>query len=93
MKHARLASREYVVWRVWDTAVDWFVLRSGRHATLPPVDGIYKSEVFPGLWLDPAAVLRGDLARVLDVLQQGVASPEHDALVASLANAASGEDA
>ena len=62
--YRRNAVREYVVWRVWDAAVDWFILRGGRFELLPLVDGIYKSEVFPGLWLEPAAVLRGDLLRL-----------------------------
>ena len=84
--------REYVVWRVWDAAVDWFVLRAGNYATLPPVDGVHKSEVFPGLWLDPAAAVRGDMARVLEVLQQGLSSSKHDAFVADLAKLASSPD-
>lgn len=84
--YRRNGVREYVVWRVWDEAVDWFVLRSGRFEPLPLVDGIYRSEVLPGLWLEPAAVLRGDLARVLQVLEQGLASPEHAAFVARSQN-------
>jgi hypothetical protein len=72
---------------VWDEAVDWFVLRGGRFEPLPLAEGIYRSEVLPGLWLDPAAVVRGDLARVLQVLQQGLASPEHAAFVARLQQA------
>src|SRR5437660_6582278 len=45
--------REYVVWRVLDQAVDWFVLREGRYELLLVDEaGLYKSEVFPGLWLD-----------------------------------------
>jgi hypothetical protein len=69
---------EYVVWRVWDRAIDWFVLREGRYERLPlNSSGHYQSEVFPGLWLDPAALVRGDLAHVMTVLQQGLASPEH----------------
>jgi hypothetical protein len=52
---------------------------------LPPgPDGIYRSEVFPGLWLDPAALLRHDGPRVLEVLRQGLATPEHGAFVARL---------
>lgn len=90
--YRRNGVREYVVWRVWDAAVDWFVLRAGRYARLSPVDGIYKSEVFPGLWLDPTAAVQGDMARVLEVLQQGLSTPEHDTFVASLGNLASGED-
>ena len=43
-----------------------------------------RSEAFPGLWLDPAALLAGDLPRALAVLQQGIATPEHASFVASL---------
>lgn len=70
--------REYVVWRVWDRAIDWFVLRDDRYERLAPnAEGQHRSEIFPGLWLEPAALLRGDLAQVIAVLQQGLASPEH----------------
>ena len=80
---------EYLVWRVWDAAIDWFVLREGRFERMPLTEaGHYRSEVFPGLWLDPAALLRGDGAHVLAVLQQGLASPEHAAFVARLQAAA-----
>ena len=68
--------REYLVWRVQDRAIDWFVLREGDYQRLTPGgDGVLRSEVFPGLWLDPAALLRGDLAAVLQVLQQGLQTP------------------
>jgi hypothetical protein len=48
------------------------------------VQGLVHSEVFPGLWLDPAALVRGDLATVLATVQQGLTSPEHHAFVARL---------
>ena len=41
-------------------------------------------DVFPGLWLDPAALIRGDLAHALKVLQQGLATPEHAAFIEQL---------
>ncbi len=83
--YRRNGVREYVVWRVWDGAVDWFVLRAGRFEKLSPSsDGIYRSETFPGLWLDAAAVMRGDAARVLQVVQQGLASAEHAEFVQRL---------
>ena len=41
--------------------------------------------VYPGLWLDPAALLRGDLARVLAIVQQGLIAPEHADFVSRLA--------
>lgn len=81
--------REYVLWRVEQDALDWFVLRGGQYDQVGPgADGLHRSEVFPGLWLDAPALLRLDLLRVFDVLQQGVASPEHAAFVASLQQAA-----
>ncbi len=77
---------EYVVWRVLDDRIDWFVLRDGRYGRLKPTpEGILKSERFPGLWLDEAAALDGDMVTVLRVLQEGLASPEHAAFVAGLA--------
>jgi hypothetical protein len=42
------------------------------------------SEVFPGLWLDAAAIIRGDLAQMLKVLDAGIASPEHLAITERL---------
>ena len=52
-----------------------------------------RSRVFPGLWLDVKALLKGDLARVLAVLQQGLASPEHAAFVKRLAKKATSKKA
>ncbi len=83
--YQRNGVREYVVWRVLESAVDWFVLREGVFERLAPdADGCYRSVVFPGLWLDAAALVRGDLATVLRVLQQGLASAEHAAFAARL---------
>jgi Uma2 family endonuclease len=77
--------REYVVWRVGDRAIDWFVLREDQYERLPlDAAGTYQSQVLPGLWLDPAALLRGDMAQVLAVLQQGLSSSEHAQFVRCL---------
>ncbi|WP_435009307.1 Uma2 family endonuclease [Tundrisphaera lichenicola] len=70
--------REYLVWRVLDRAIDWFVLRQGEYDRLPiGPDGLLRSEVFPGLWLDPTALISSDLVKALDALQLGIASPAH----------------
>lgn len=83
--YRRNGVREYVVHRVLDQTVDWFVLREGRFERLEPAeDGLLRSTIFPGLWLDPAALVRGDAATVLAVVQRGVASPEHAEFVAKL---------
>ncbi|MFN0055803.1 MAG: Uma2 family endonuclease [Planctomycetales bacterium] len=81
--YRRHGVREYLVWRVLDRAIDWLILREGEYQILPPgPDGITRSEVFPGLWLDTEAMLARDLGKVLQVLQQGLASPEHAQFVA-----------
>jgi Uma2 family endonuclease len=76
---------EYVVWRVLDGEVDWFVNREGRFEIMSPEpDGILRSTVFPGLWLDPAALTGGNATALKLVLQRGLNSPEHAAFVARL---------
>jgi hypothetical protein len=70
--------REYLVWRVLDRAIDWFVLVDEEYQRLEPdADGILRSQVFPGLWLDPGAMLGSHLSRVLEILNQGLADPTH----------------
>jgi hypothetical protein len=77
--------REYVAWRVLNREIDWFVLRAGQYERLPlDANGLLRSEVFAGLWLDPTALLQGHLARVLAVVQHGLASPKHATFVARL---------
>ena len=75
---------EYIIWRTEQEAIDWFILRDGKYEPLPLDEGIYKSEVFPGLWLDPQAMIRTDKLAVLQTLQRGMATPEHAAFVARL---------
>jgi hypothetical protein len=42
--------REYIVWQVLDSVLDWFILRGSKFLPLAPgTDGILRSEVFPGL--------------------------------------------
>ena len=83
--YRRNGVREYLVWRTFDAAIDWFMVREGRYDHLAPGnDGILRSQVLPGLWLDPAALLRGDLATVIKTAQQGTSTPEHAAFVKQL---------
>ena len=86
--YRRHGVREYVVWRTVDNAIDWFVLRDGRYDRLSSSEGeLYRSETFPGLWLDAAAMLRGDLAGVLKTLGEGIASREHAEFVQRMTQA------
>ncbi len=84
-------AREYIVWRVEDRA-DRLVHRSATvdYDRLPPgEDGVLRSEVFPGLWLDPDALIRGRPGRRLPgrPAWHG-ASREHAEFVARLRDAA-----
>lgn len=76
--YRRNGVREYLVWRTEEGAVDWFILRTGEYVPLPVgPDGLIRSDVFPGLWLDPAALLQGDLTRLFAVLDTGVRGDDH----------------
>jgi hypothetical protein len=77
--------RECVIWRTEEEAVDWWVLEDDEYHPLPVgSDGLLRSRVFPGLWLDPRALVAQHGKKVLAVLDRGLASPDHAAFVADL---------
>jgi len=85
LAYRRNGVREYIVWRVDERELDWFVLRGDHYERLPPEeDGTLHSTIFPGLWLDPSALVSGDFDKLLAVLQRGLDSPEHATFAASL---------
>ena len=80
--------KEYMVLALRQEKVFWWASRRGKFKQLlPSPDGIFRSETFPGLWLDPQALQDLNSARLLAVLQLGLATPEHAAFVARLAAA------
>jgi Uma2 family endonuclease len=83
--YRRNGVKEYLAWRVEDREVDWFALVEGRY-DLNPVDekGRIRSHVFPGLWLDVAALLSGDLPKLFAAVDEGIASDEHRAFLNKL---------
>jgi Uma2 family endonuclease len=88
--YRRNGVREYVVWRVYDGAIDWFVLRGGRYEPIAGgPDGVFRSEVLPGLWLHASALMGGDMLTVSTVANQGLATPEHANFAAELQRRAS----
>jgi Uma2 family endonuclease len=76
---------EYVVVSIEEEELHWFDFRSGRPLR-PTREGFFRSRVFPGLWLDGAALLRRDSLRLMEVVQEGLASPEHARFVRRLQN-------
>jgi Uma2 family endonuclease len=86
--YRRNGVREYVVWKVLQRQIDWYVNRNeGFELLLPEQDGVLRSTVFPGLWLDPAALIRGDVYAVLALVQRGLVSSEHLDFATALAQA------
>ena len=83
--YARNGVQEYIVFVAYEKQVYWFALgEEGYEALAPDENGMIRSQIFPGLWLQ-AEVLRTDnLAQVLNGLQAGLASPEHAAFVETL---------
>lgn len=64
--YRRNGVREYLVWRVLDGALDWWLLENDEYVPNEPnADGILESRIFPGLKLRLAALLAMDAAAVL----------------------------
>ena len=84
--YERAGVLEYVVVGTDPEEIRWFERRGGRFVDRPAdPDGIFRSRVFPGLWLDLRAFFAEDTDHVIAVLEQGLATPEHAAFVARLA--------
>jgi Uma2 family endonuclease len=74
---------EYLAWITGERRLLWWALREGEYQELAPADnGLLKSGVFAGLWLDAGALLRGDVKAVLAAVRRGLDSPEHRAFLA-----------
>ena len=86
---ARYGVLEYLVLSLRENRLRWFDLSAGREVQ-PDADGVYRIRCFPGLWIDGAALLARDSRRLLEVLNQGLATPEHAAFVRRLAAARTG---
>ncbi|MGE3804716.1 MAG: Uma2 family endonuclease [Gemmataceae bacterium] len=77
---------EYVVVLVEEGEVRWHQHSRSGYRKLPQSrDGVFRSEVLPGLWLHAKALLAGDMPQVVRVLNDGLDSPEHTEFVAQLA--------
>jgi Uma2 family endonuclease len=76
--YRRNGVQEYIVWQSLENKLDWFSLQNGQYVYLnSDANGVIKSIIFPGLWLNVTALLAGDMTNVLNILQQGLNSQEH----------------
>jgi Uma2 family endonuclease len=68
---------EYIAVPIKERRLERRFLEAGRYRILEPdTDGVFRSRVFPGLWLDQDAFWQDDAQRLLAVLDQGLASEE-----------------
>ena len=72
--YRRNGVQEYITVLVEEQKVQWRVLNEGHYQLLEPEDGFLKSRVFPGLWLDSAALFPPDRKRLLAGVDAGLAS-------------------
>ena len=77
--------QEYVVLLAYEQEMRWFQLVEGEYKLMTPdQEGILCSEQFPGLHFHADLFWADDLAGLLQVLEKGLASPEHQEFVADL---------
>jgi Uma2 family endonuclease len=86
--YQRAGVTEYVIRAFELNEICWFSLDQGTQVQRTVGDGgLYRSTVFPGLWLDPEALLNGDTQRLRAIVDLGCATADHTAFVARLAGA------
>ncbi|MCU0548873.1 MAG: Uma2 family endonuclease [Leptolyngbya sp. Prado105] len=83
--YRRNGVQEYIIWQSFENKLDWFELIGAEYQPiLPDEQGIMRSHVFPGLWLNVNAFLNGEMLTVAATVQTGVQSSEHQAFVDAL---------
>jgi Uma2 family endonuclease len=89
-EYERAGDLEYIVHAIDPDEIHWFGQENGVLVErFVGVDGLFRSAVFPGLWLDQQALLDGDRSRLRAAIDLGCGRPEHAAFVARLAKAQS----
>lgn len=84
-RYAEHGVKEYLVWVVLERRFVWFALDSGNYVELPQArNGVIKSNIFPGLWLDTKGMLADNWPKILGTLRQGMETPEYVEFAAKL---------
>lgn len=74
--YQRAGITEYAAVLLEEQRVEWRILETGSFTFLKPENSIFRSQVFPGLWLHEPAFWAADSKHMLDVLQEGLASDD-----------------
>lgn len=76
---------EYLAILIYEKQIRWHVLKDAAYQIVPAdSDGLWRSRIFPGLWLEGQALLTGDLRQVLNRLHEGMQSEEYKDFVERL---------
>jgi Uma2 family endonuclease len=76
--YERAGVTEYITALVGQERIVWRELVRGRYRDIAlDADGLLRSRMFPGLWLDADALWKRDAPRLADAVDRGVATPEH----------------
>jgi len=83
--YQQAAVREYITIQLFGKRIVWRVLQNGVYLSQSALaDGILRSHVFPGLWLDVAAFWQDDGAKMSEALNAGLSTPDHQRFVEKL---------
>jgi Uma2 family endonuclease len=83
--YRRAGVKEYLVWETKKKTIHCFVNSEGEFLPATLNDGVFKSQAFPGLWIDVAALVADDMVKVKATSEAGLASKEHAEFVKMLA--------
>jgi Uma2 family endonuclease len=83
--YQRNGVQEYLVLLVYEQQTRWFQLVEDHYELISPdEDGVLRSQVFPGLHFHSGRFWADDMAGLLQILQEGLATAGHQAFVARL---------
>ena len=69
--YERSGVREYLIVQPKKRRINWRELMEGKYREIAAeADGLLRSRVFPGLWLDPEALWNNDRASILALIQR-----------------------
>jgi Uma2 family endonuclease len=86
--YQRNGVKEYLVLLVYEQQTRWFQLVEDQYELMtlmtPDEDGVLRSQVFPGLHFHSGRFWADDMAGLLQILQEGLATAEHQTFADSL---------
>lgn len=82
--YQRSGVREYLVLIAYEEEARWFSLQESVFQPIAAEEGVLRSRIFPGLWLNPAHIWAGDFAAMQALIQQGCQSAEHAEFIKTL---------